>query len=140
MTFSSAPVTDDRDLAQIHFAEGLPGFPDHREFVLVRWGDDESPFSLLRSTDDEVAFVVVPPAIFFPDYAPVIDDETADVIGAQRAEDVLLLVIVTVREPIDRSTANLLGPVLVNLTTLRGVQAVLDPDSYSSSTPLIAAN
>lgn len=133
-------IDTQHDVRELRFEEGLPGFPECKEFVLVRWGDESSPFSLLRAAHDDLSFVVVPPAVFFPDYAPEIDIEAVAPIGIEQAEDALLLTIVTVREPIDRSTANLLGPIIVNVHDLRAVQAVLDPDRYSATTPLIGTN
>ncbi|HKN88896.1 MAG TPA: flagellar assembly protein FliW, partial [Acidimicrobiia bacterium] len=71
------------ELPELHFAGGLPGFPDVRRFVLVRLGDEHSPFSVLRSLDDgpdiapAVEFVVTHPSLFFPDYEPEIDDDIA---------------------------------------------------------------
>lgn len=125
------------DLPELRFPGGLPGFPDLERYALVQWGDESSPFSLLRSLEsDELSFVVVPPALFFPDYAPEIADDTVAEIGIGSADDAMLLVIVTVREPVTESTANLLGPLVVNVNTLEGIQAVLDPERYSAVAPL----
>lgn len=128
------------DVPEIRFRGGLPGFPGRERFTLVQWGEEGSPFSLLRSLDDEdLSFVVVPPALFFPDYAPTVSDEVAAGLGATSADDVMALVIVTVRRPVQESTANLLGPLLVNVHDLVGVQVVLDPDEYAAAAPLAAA-
>ncbi len=60
------------EVPELHFASGLPGFPDARRFVLLRLGDETSPFSVLHSLDDgvDLEFVVTHPALFFPDYEP----------------------------------------------------------------------
>ncbi len=127
----------DIDVPEIRFGGGLPGFPGLERFILRQWGDQSSPFSVLESLDDpDLSFVVVPPALFFPDYEPVIRDEVADEIGITTAEDAMLLVIVTVRTPVQDSTANLLGPLIINIHDLVGVQAILDPDSHSAAAPL----
>ena len=35
------------DVPALHFAAGLPGFPEARQFALVYWGDDtDSAFSI----------------------------------------------------------------------------------------------
>ncbi len=139
----SEPMTVDHasDVPEIRFKGGLPGFPEQERYALVQWGDEGSPFSLLRSLDvDDLSFVVVPPALFFPDYEPVIHDDTASAIGIETAEDAMVLTIVTVRRPVTESTANLLGPLVVNVHDLVGIQAVLDPDKYASAVPLAPAN
>jgi flagellar assembly factor FliW len=127
------------DLPELNFASGLPGFPDARRFVLVRLGDDLSPFSVLRSLDDgaDLEFVVTHPGMFFPDYAPEIDDDTAERLELKSADDALLLVIVTVTDPVAASTANLLGPIVVNRHTRAAAQAVLGASSYNTRELLI---
>jgi flagellar assembly factor FliW len=134
------------ELPEIHFAGGLPGFPEVRRFVLVRIGDDHSPFSVLRSLDEGpdhgagLEFVVTHPGLFFPDYEPEIDDDTANRLELKSADDALLLVIVTVADPVADSTANLLGPIVVNRHTRAAAQAVLGNSSYATREALISSN
>ena len=123
----------------IEFESGLVGFPDHRRFELVQWGGDDSPFSLLQSVDDpSLEFLVVPPNVFFA-YEPEIEDDLVDELELQNPDDALLLVIVTVGERVEDSTANLMGPVVINQATRKAVQAVLSPDDYDIRAPLVAA-
>jgi flagellar assembly factor FliW len=131
----------DQELPELHFASGLPGFPDVRRFMLVRIGDEVSPFSVLRSLDDtDLEFVVTHPGLFFPDYAPEIDDDTADRLELKSADDALLLVIVTVTDPVDSSTANLLGPIVVNRHTRAAAQAVLGNSGYATREALVSTS
>ena len=132
----------DPDIPELHFASGLPGFPDARRFVLVRLGDELSPFSVLRSLDgpDDPSgpeFVVTHPGLFFPDYEPEIDDDTAARLELKSADDALLLVIVTVADPVAASTANLLGPIVVNRHTRAAAQAVLGSSGYATREALV---
>ncbi|HEV7688395.1 MAG TPA: flagellar assembly protein FliW [Acidimicrobiia bacterium] len=130
------------ELPELHFASGLPGFPDVRRFVLVQLGDELSPFSVLRSLDEGAGpeFVVTHPGLFFPDYAPEIDDDTADRLELKSADDALLLVIVTVGDPVAASTANLLGPIVVNRHTRAAAQAVLGNSGYATSEALVSTS
>jgi flagellar assembly factor FliW len=130
------------ELPELHFAGGLPGFPDARRFVLIRIGDELSPFSVLRSLDDgsDVEFVVTHPGLFFPDYAPEIDDDTAERLELTSADDALLLVIVTVTDPVAASTANLLGPIVVNRHTRAAAQAVLGASGYNTREALVSSS
>ena len=126
------------DTAELLFESGLPGFPDAHRFTLVRWGDEDSPFSLMRSLDnDGLEFVVVPPMVFFPDYEPELDDTTAARLDLDRADDAILLVMVTLGQQAADATANLLGPIVVNRNTHRAAQAVLASSGYELRTPLI---
>ena len=74
---------------------------------------------------DETEFLVVNPDVFFPDYVAEIDDETADWLGLNSADDACLLVIVSVRDKAEDATANLLGPLVINRSSGRAIQAVL---------------
>ena len=127
------------DLRELHFEDGLPGFPEHQRFTLTRWGDDESPFSLLEAIDDELRFVVVPPELFFPDYAPVLGDDDVDRLGLSDADDAIVLVVVTLGAGPADATANLLGPVVINRHTLASAQVVLAGQDVPARAPLVSA-
>jgi len=132
-------VATESEVPQLHFGGGLPGFPDARRFVLVRLGDELSPFSVLRSLDDgnDLEFVVTHPGLFFPDYEPEIDDDTVGRLELKTADDALLLVIVTVADPVATSTVNLLGPIVVNRHTRAAAQAVLGNSGYATREALV---
>lgn len=128
------------DIPELNFPDGLMGFPDAKRFTLLAWGGEESPFSLLHCLEDEtLEFVVVPPLLFFPDYEPEIDDESAARLELTTADDAITLVIVTVPDDPKEATANLLGPVIVNRHTLNAGQVVLPlPDDFVRR-PLLAS-
>jgi flagellar assembly factor FliW len=129
------------DVPELVFPTGLPGFPGERRFALVRWGAFEGPYSLMVDLDNpDVRFLVMPPYVFFPDYVVDLDDAIAAKIHLDKAENCLLLVIVTLGSTPEEATANLLGPVVVNLETREGVQAVLAESGYSTRVPLRSAS
>ena len=127
------------DSQELYFENGLPGFPDAHRFILVRWGEEDSPFSLMHSVEhDGLEFVVVPPMVFFPDYAPEVDDSTVARLELQTADDALLLTVVTLGEKPTDATANLMGPIVVNRHSRRAAQAVLASSGYELRTPLVS--
>lgn len=127
------------EIPVIELVQPMPGFPGHTRFTLVQV-DDTGLLCALRSLEDpDLRFLVMPPAAFFPDYAPVVDDETVEGLGIEAVEDVLLLVVVNPGESLDSTTANLIAPVLVNTVTLRAQQVILDDPSLSVAVPLAAA-
>ena len=70
-------VMTEPDLLTIAVPGGVAGFPSAERFALVELSPT-SPFFRLRSLDlPGLDFLVVPPAVFFPDYAPEIDDASA---------------------------------------------------------------
>lgn len=123
----------------LRFDAGLPGFPEARRFTLLRWGDEDSPFSVLQSLDDDrLQFVVVPPEAYFPDYAPVLNDDDVERLGLEEPEDAIVVVVVSLGERPQDATANLLGPVVINRHTLAAAQVVLTRQDLAPRVPLLA--
>jgi len=112
---------------RLHFPGGIPGFADLLEWVLLDAA--EQPFYWLQSVDrQDVAFVLLDPKVFRPDYDPEVDPEELAEIGIHSPEDVLVFSIVTIPENPNLMTANLQGPVIINRRTRVGRQCVsLDP-------------
>ena len=141
---SKAPQIESRSAARvveeipvIELVEAMPGFPDLTRFALVRL-DDEGLLCSLKSVEDpELRFLVVPPSVFFPDYAPEIDDATVEALDIDKAEDVLVLVVVNPGDQASAATANLLAPVVVNTVNRQGTQVVLTAD-LPVRAPLVA--
>lgn len=109
----------------IDFPHGILGFPECRRFALVRAGTDSIYW--LQSLDYSVlVFLLVDPFPHFPDYA--VDVSPADVreLGGAEPADLAVLAIVTLPSPGSREqpTANLQGPVALNLRTRRGKQII----------------
>jgi flagellar assembly factor FliW len=130
------------DLPVLTVVGGMVGFPGRFRFVLVRADDDPSTcWFVMRCLDDpDLSFVVTHPSPFFAEYAPEIDDAAAARLGltADTVEDeAMVLVVVTVGEQIEESTANLLAPLVVNRSTREGVQVVLGGSSWSLREPLV---
>lgn len=129
----------DTDLPVIEMVEPVPGFPGHRRFALVRL-DDDGVLCALQGLDDNepLRFLVVSPAAFFPDYAPVIGDDVVETLDIREAGDVIVLVIVNPGTGLADATANLLAPVVVNTATRTAAQVVLTED-LPVRAPLIAS-
>jgi flagellar assembly factor FliW len=128
------------DVPVIELARPMVGFPDHRRFALVRLGDDGVLCSLTSLDEPGLRFLVVPPASFFPDYAPEIHDDVVADLAIETADDVLLLVVLTPGESLESTTANLAAPVLVNHATQRGGQVVLDAPGLPVAAPLLGGD
>src|SRR5208337_2972124 len=90
---------------RIRFPRGLFGFEDLQDFVL--FDATQQPFYWLQSVDRvEVAFVLIDPKFFRPDYTPDVDPAELEEIGIAVPDDMLVFSIVTI--PADqRMTANL---------------------------------
>lgn len=120
---------DERDI--IRFPEGVPGFEDVKSYVLIGSGEEDSPFQWLQGVDNtDLAFVVINPKIFKPDYIVDVDDDKVAVLDIKDTEKVLVYAIVVVPEDISKITANLRAPVLINTENNTGKQVIMDNSSY----------
>ena len=113
------------ELPVIEFVSPIPGFPAFREYVLVRVTEEGVLFALTAVDDPDLRFLMVPPAPFFPDYAPEIDEESLAALGAEDTEDLLILLVVTAGESPGSSTANLMAPIIVHEGNRKAIQLVL---------------
>ena len=128
---------DDQVLEKIlHFPDGLPGFPDLEQFILVDLREDGA-FQELRGVEDpEVAMIVTVPWLFFPDYTPVLSDAEQEELELDSEQDAVLFVPVTFDSKERQVFLNLLGPFVVNSRTRRGRQLVLTGSEYPVRAPV----
>ena len=102
---------------------GLLGFEDLRDWVLL--DATQPPFYWLQSLErPEVAFVLIDPVSFRPDYEPGVDPAELAGLELASAEERLVFVIVTVPADSARMTANLQGPLVINRQSRVGRQLV----------------
>ncbi|MEC1154191.1 flagellar assembly protein FliW [Cytobacillus horneckiae] len=120
----------------ILFATGLPGFADDSQFVLLPFLDDLPYFILQSIQSRDLAFVVVDPYPFFQDYQYKLNDAAVQSLKIEHPEDVATFVILTLKEPFANTTANLQGPIVINVKEKLGKQLILNDSSYKTKHPL----
>ncbi|WP_346235412.1 flagellar assembly protein FliW [Lysinibacillus telephonicus] len=112
----------------ITFEQGLLGLGDIKKFVLLPL-EKESPFVILQSTEQqEIGFVVAYPFAFKEDYVFEISEEDKKDLRVEKEEELITYSIVTLKEPFETSTLNLLAPIVINTAKRYGKQVVL-PDN-----------
>lgn len=122
----------------INFKQGIPGFEQLQQFVIIR-PNLELPFSFLQSVDDgEVAFIVVSPFVFYPEYEFEISEETKQELAIKEETDVLVWNIVSIRESLEDATINLLAPIILNNRDSVGKQIILQGTNYAVKHKLIS--
>ncbi len=112
---------------KIFFPYGILGFEPLREYVLLDAA--QPPFYWLQSMDRvEVAFPLIDPRVFRPDYSLRVDSAELAEIGISSPEEALDFAIVTIPDDPAEMTANLQGPIVINKTTRVGRQSIsVDP-------------
>jgi len=107
----------------ISFPTGLLGFSTFRRFALLQ-PDDEGIFFWLQSLDaPDLAFVVTDPSLWVEDYEASIRREQMDELELESIEHAQVFVIVNKYD--DALTANMQGPLVINLQNHMAMQLVL---------------
>ncbi|WP_078594285.1 flagellar assembly protein FliW [Evansella clarkii] len=122
----------------IAFEHGVPSFEEEKEFILLPFSDSPSPFYILQSVNTAgLAFVVMTPFQFFPQYEAKLTDSVIEQLEIEDKNDVAVFVILTLRDTLEKSTANLSGPIVINSRKQKGKQIVLSDTSYNTKHPLV---
>ncbi|UFN43171.1 flagellar assembly protein FliW [Nocardioides okcheonensis] len=138
MDTTTTVTSDVPEIPVIELVQPMPGFPDLARFALVQVDDDGVLCSLTSLDRPGVRFLVVPPMPFFPDYAPEVDESVLTDLGSTSVDDLVVLCVLTAGESLASTTANLAAPVVLDTSTHRALQVVLDDPGLSVATPLIA--
>lgn len=133
------PIEVDEELI-IELHRGMIGFEDCTRFVILHQ-DPNNVLRWLQSLDDgAVAFPVMDPRVYFPDYRPTIPQMDADEIGIDASTSALIFAVATIprADPMGL-TVNLLGPIVVNPETRRGKQVIVSDECYRTKHRLLHA-
>ncbi|WP_456273256.1 flagellar assembly protein FliW [Bacillus sp. AK031] len=116
----------------LKFSQGIPGFVNEKEFILLSLPENEW-FQVLQSVrTPELGFVVTDPFVFFNDYDFKLDSSTINTLEKPAEQDIKVLSIVTVREPLHETTTNLQAPVIINLANNEAKQVIINETNYQT--------
>jgi len=118
------------------FEKGIPGFPNETKFTLLPLPDLTNMSVMQSVTTPGLAFVVADPYTLFSPYEFAVDDNTVEELEIASPEDVSALVILTVQDPFEKSTANLQAPIVMNMKKNKGKQVILNDEKYKTKQPL----
>jgi flagellar assembly factor FliW len=122
---------------KINFPQGLFGFEDFKEYILM--DAEHEPFFWLQSLDDQdIAFIIINPFLFRPDYEVNINNEDLSEIDIASPENALIFAIITIPQDGTSMTANLQGPLVINKEKMIGMQAVLADARWKTKHDIIA--
>lgn len=116
------------------FEYGIPGFGEEKQFVLLSLPENEW-FHILQSVKTpQLGFVVTDPFVFFKEYDFELDQASVELLDNPSEKEVQVLSILTVREVLNETTANLQAPIILNLSNRKGKQVILNNTDYQPST------
>ena len=122
--------------------EGLPGFSGFERFVLLE-DPKTAPFCWFQSIETpDLALIVMNPKVFKPDYQvdlnPLIQSRAWKGVTSK---ELLLFVVINIKEGEKEKsiTANLMGPLVVNLKTKEVIQMAICDSDYSHQYDVLKA-
>jgi flagellar assembly factor FliW len=137
LTVVPSPAPSAPSVQVLELAEPLPGFPGHREYVLVPADSGGTLFWLQSVASDGPRFLAMSAASFFPDYTPVLPDAACDELGVADAAEAALYCLVTVPDgDVSAATANLRAPLVVNPVSHQARQVVLTDGVHPIRQPM----
>lgn len=115
----------------ITFAEGLLGFENLKKYFVVDPGDSTLILWLQSTEDDKVAFPIIEPKIFKPDYIAKLLPADLNGLELETLQTAKLYSILTIPANVTEMSANLKAPVVINSAKKVGKQIVLQDSKLS---------
>ncbi len=139
--FGTLHVTNEQVLV---FETGIAGFADCTRWILI---DGERPGTawLQSANIGSLAFLLVDPFLFFDGYSVNLSPHDARRVRADDATQLAVFAIVTIpARSTESATANLQGPIVINVARRRAAQIVLSDGPWGVRQPFqllpLAAN
>lgn len=121
----------------ISFPQGIIGFPELKDFLLIHDGDGNGNIKWMQSIQEPAfAMPVVDPLTVIPEYNPDIEDELLKPLGEITEENMLVIVTITVPKEIEKMTVNLKAPIIINSESRKAAQLIIDSDRYQVKFPI----
>ena len=135
--FGTVEIEDEK---MIHFPEGIPGFDEYKDYVILYDNDGEKQelFSWLQcATEQSLAFPIVNPFQIMENYNPMIEDDLLKPLGEFTDDDLMVFLLVTVPSDVKKTSANMKAPILINTLNRRAMQVIVENDDYEIKHMLI---
>lgn len=122
------------------FPAGMVGFSHLKKYFFVPVPGNDFFAWMQAQGDPDVAFLMVDPFIFFPDYDVKLSQGICDSLQINDYQQITLLTTVTIpaKDGVKGMTTNLLAPVIINHERAVGQQVILDGSGYKTKHPLFS--
>jgi len=115
----------------VEFKDGIYGFNNLTEFVFYKTDDENSPITIMQSTQNpNINFLVIPPTLIEPDYEVELDSFDIEDMKITSEKEVVVLAILTVIQDKQYISANLKSPIIFSLKSKLGKQIIFDDSKY----------
>lgn len=115
---------------------GMFGFEGYERFVLIGV-KEQLPFEWLQCVDEpSIAFVVIRPEAFMPQYQLQISEADRTALGVKTESELLTYIVCVIPDDMRKITVNLKGPVVVNSPAHQARQVISLVEAYTVRYPL----
>jgi len=125
--FGKIEIREDRIIT---FPEGLIGFSSLKRYLIIEREKDR-PFQWLQSVDNpELVFLITDPLLFCPHYKVELNPKENAVLKLGRVKEGKIFVLVVIPPDPSQIRANLLAPLVINISRRLGKQVILEGSGY----------
>lgn len=122
----------------INFPEGIYGFEDQTDYVLLKNPINDWLMHLQAFDQVDPRFLLIDPFMFFDDYRPELSDSVLSNLGVKSEEMLSFFCVAVIPDDPTKMTINLKSPVAINFNKRIGAQIILENSDYSVRTPLFS--
>ncbi len=121
-----------KETEMLNFPKGILGFSQLTRYVILERGEI-APFKWIQSVEDpNVAFVIMNPVQFFPNFKLEINEKELEELNYTNSRDLIVYVIVNIPQDVSLASADLLGPLVINPKKRLAKQAVMPESPYTT--------
>lgn len=120
----------------ISFKEGLLGFENLKNFFVVDPGDQTLILWLQSTEQPNVAFPIIEPKIFKPEYTVQLVSAEMRSLELENINDAVVYSILTIPQIVTDMNANLKAPIIINNKSKLGRQIVLQDSKLEVKFPM----
>ena len=121
-------IYEEKDI--VIFGKSIPGFEGLRKFIIKEVED--SGFYIMQSLEEvELGFVLISPFLINESYEIKLSEEIIKTLEIKEEKEVVLYSMVTLNSDIDKITANLKAPIVINNKTNKGEQYITENNKYN---------
>lgn len=109
----------------VTFSEGLLGFENLRKYFVVDPGDSTLILWIQSTEDEKIAFPIIEPKIFKPDYIAKLLPADLNGLDLESLQSAKLYSVLTIPANVTEMSANLKAPIVINSAKKLAKQIVL---------------
>lgn len=114
----------------IKFTEGLYGFEDHTEYLILKDDPEDDILYLQSAENPDLSFVLIDPYSIINWFNPVLSEEDLKDLKVKNESELKFLVIAIIKEELKDSLVNLKSPIAINPELKIAKQVIVQDLSY----------